>query len=60
MKSVVYKKEEMPENFFEKSFPDGLDIGGKIGYNNSSNRNVVRKHVFSVRTDVNLIVVAVL
>ena len=42
-----------------KTFWVFLDIFIKIVYNNN-NRNVVRKHEFSVRTDVNLIVVAVL
>ena len=37
-----------------------LDIVEKIGYNDYQQRNVVRKQEFSVRTDVNLIVVAVL
>lgn len=29
----------------------GIDIFGKIGYNNISNRDVAREHEFSVRTD---------
>jgi hypothetical protein len=44
----------------KKLFDNPLDILGKIRYNNSNNRGVVRKHEFSVRAGVNLIVVAVL
>ena len=42
----------------KKLFDNPLDILGR--YNNSNNRGVVRKHEFSVRAGVNLIVVAVL